>query len=419
MKHLLNGINNGPLDFIRHSSLDRVVMDREIIHVDIAAFAVAVERVVHPELRSRPVIVAPVGPSRSVVTALSKEAWEAGIRKGMILAKARRYCRGAVVLPPNEPLYARASRAICKILENFSPLLEPAGYGHAYLDITGTGRLFGPPRDAAWRAQQEIRRRLHLDAALGIATNKLVSRIASVVTKPVGLQDVRPGDESSFLSPLPVRLLPGVGAVTLQQFAELNIRIIRELAVMELEALILAFGRLGPVLRQRALGIDNAPVYPRRAVPAVDEERTLAEDSNDDELLQGAVFELCERAGSRLRESRQRAARLELRVRYSDYREDAGKEKLTPPLQSTAAIYALAGPLLRRILTRRTRVRSLVLRLTDLMSGPVQMDLFPVPAPARQAKLEAAIDTLRLRYGAGILQRAEIRSQKPEARSQD
>src|SRR5512136_554934 len=145
----------------------------------------------------------------------------------MILAKAVRYCRGVVVLPPNEPLYARASRAICKVLENFSPLLEPTGYGHAYLDITGTARLFGPPRDAAWRAQQEIRRQLRLEASLGVAANKMVSKIASEVTKPVGLQDVRPGEESSFLSPLPVRLLPGVGAVTLQLLAELNIRLIR------------------------------------------------------------------------------------------------------------------------------------------------------------------------------------------------
>src|SRR6266536_1465719 len=139
---------------IRHSSFDG---PREIIHVDITGFAVAVERVAHPELRKRPVIVAPVGPSRSVVTALSQEAWEAGIRKGMVLAKAVRYCREAVILPPNEPLYARAARAIFKVLQNFSPVLEPSGYGHAYLDVTGTERLFGPARDTAWRAQREVR----------------------------------------------------------------------------------------------------------------------------------------------------------------------------------------------------------------------------------------------------------------------
>src|SRR5512136_1768607 len=108
-------------------------MEREIIYVDIAAFSVAVERVIHPDLRGRPVVVAPVGPSRSVVTALSPEAWQAGVRKGMVLAKAVKYCRDVIVLPPNEPLYARASRAIFKILQDFSPVLEPSGYGHTYM----------------------------------------------------------------------------------------------------------------------------------------------------------------------------------------------------------------------------------------------------------------------------------------------
>jgi DNA polymerase-4 len=141
-------------------------MNREIIYIDIAAFAVAVERVVHPELRGRPVVVSPVGPSRSLVTALSPEAWQAGIRKGMVLARAVKYCRDVIVLPPNEPLYVRASRAIFRILQGLSPVLEPSGYGHAYVDVTGTERLLGPPRDTAWRAQKEIRRQLHLDASL-------------------------------------------------------------------------------------------------------------------------------------------------------------------------------------------------------------------------------------------------------------
>jgi DNA polymerase-4 len=373
--------------------------EREIIHVDIASFAVAVERIVHPGLRGRPVVVAPVGPSRSLVTALSAEAWEAGIRKGMVLAKAVRYCRDVVVLPPNEPLYARASRAIFKVLEGFSPVLEPSGYGHAYMDITGTDRLLGPPRDTAWRAQNEIRRQLRLEASLGVASNKMVSRIASTVIKPAGLQDVRHGEEAAFLAPLPVRLLPGVGPVTQQQLADFNIRLIRELAVMELEALTLVFGRLGFVLHQRALGVDDTPVYPLRALPSVDEEKSLAEDSNDYDRLKGELFRLCEQAGARLRADGQRAGRLELRVHYSDYREAAGKEKLAPPLQSTGSLYARAASLFGRILTRRTRVRSLCLRLMELTRGPVQMDLFSDPKPARQAKLESALDLLRKRFG--------------------
>jgi DNA polymerase-4 len=369
----------------------------EIIHVDIAAFAVAVERVVHPELRRRPVVVAPVGPSRSVVTALSPEAQEAGIRRGMILARALRRCRDLVVLPPNEPLYARATRALCRVLEGFSPVLEPSGYGQAYLDMTGTGRLFGPPRDVARRAQTEIRQRLRLDAALGVASNKMVSRIAAVVTEPAGLQDVPVGDESAFLAPLPAQLLPGVGPKTQERLRELNIRLIRELAAIRLDHLTLAFGGLGFVLHQRALGIDDTPVYPPRAVPAVEEEIALAEDSNDWDLLKGTLCGLCGRAGERLREQKQRAGRLELRARYSDYREAAGKAKLVPPLQSTAGLSARAERLFERILARRTRVRSLHLCLTELSSGPAQLELFADPAEQRRVRLESALDDLRRR----------------------
>ncbi len=374
-------------------------MEREIVYVDIAAFAVEVERIVHPELRRRPVVVAPVGQSRSIVLALSREAWEAGVRKGMVLARARRYCRDAVIMPPNEPLYARASRAICGILQGFSPVLEPSGYGHAYLDLTGTGRLLGPARDAAWRVQKDIRRRLRLETSVGVAVNKMVSRIASVVSKPVGLQDVRPGDERPFLAPLPARLLPGVGPKTQEQLEELNIRIIRELALMRLEHLTLAFGRFGFVLHQHALGIDHTPVYPPRAVPAVLEERTLEEDSNERDLLRSVVRELCDRAGSRLRRDGQAAGRLELCVRYSDYREESGRERLSTPLQSSAVLWGRAGRLLERILTRRTRVRSLHLKLTELARGPVQLDLFADEQAQRRAKLESALDRLRLRYG--------------------
>ncbi|MBN1567499.1 MAG: DNA polymerase IV [Acidobacteria bacterium] len=380
-------------------------MDREIIYMTVTAFPVAVERVIHPELRGRPVVVAPFGAARSVVTALSSEAWKAGIRKGMPLAKAMRYCRNAIVLPPNEPLYLRASRAIFKVLENFSPVLEPSGHGHAYLDITGTGRLFGPPRDTAWKAQKEIRRQLRLDASLGIASNKMVSRIASEVIRPAGLQDVPHGSESAFLSPLPVRLLPGVGLQTERQFDDLNIRIIHDIAAMRVDLLTLAFGRFGFVLHQRALGIDRTPVYPIRAVPALEQGSILSEDSNDYEILKGILFDLCENAGKQLREKTQCAGRVELRIRYADYREEGHRLQMKPPVRSSAVLYARTLPLLDLILKRRTRVRSMNLCLTELSHGSVQLELFADPKPDRHLKLEHALDTLRKRYGESVISR--------------
>jgi DNA polymerase IV len=381
-------------------------MDREIIYMTVAGFPVAVERVIHPELRGKPVIVAPLGASRSIVTALSAEAWNAGIRKGMVLTKAMRYCRNAIVLPPNEPLYVRASRAIFRVLENFSPVLEPSGYGHAYLDVTGTGRLLGPPRDTAWKAQKEIRRQLHLESSLGIASNKMVSRIASeIIMRPACLQDVPHGNESSFLAPLPVRLLPGIGPQTEGQLKDLNIRIIRDIAAMRLEHLTLAFGRFGFVLHQRALGIDGSPVNPVCAIPALEEEKILPDDSNDYELLRKDLIELCENAGEQLRERKQRAGRVELRIRYADYREEESKFKMVPPVQSSSVLYTHALPVLDLILKRRTRVRSMHLQLTDLSSGSVQLDLFADPKPERQLKLELAVDSLRKRYGGSVFSR--------------
>jgi len=374
-------------------------MEREIIYMTVTNFSVAVERVIHPELRSRPVVVAHRDAARSIVTSLSSEAREAGIRPGMALARAVRYCRHAVVLPPNEPLYARASRAIFRVLADFSPLLEPSGHGHAYLDVTGTGRLFGPPRDTAWKAQKEIRRQLRLDASLGIASNKMVSRIASEVIQPDGLQDVPHGNEPSFLSPLTVRLLPGVGSRTEELLFDLNLRIIRDVAAMTMEHLALAFGRLGFALYQHARGIDRTPVYPMRAVPSVEEERALPEDSNDCDLLKRVLREISESAARRLREKKQRAGRIELCVRYAAHREGSRKLKMTPPLESSAILYARALTVLNLVLERRTRVRSMQLRLTDLSAGSVQMELFADPVPERRTKLEYALDTLHRRYG--------------------
>jgi DNA polymerase IV len=384
-------------------------MERQIIHLRVARFPIAVERVVHPELRGRPVLIAQPGSHRSVVTETSSEAWNSGIRAGMPLARATKICRNAIVLPPNEELYLRASRAIHRVLEGFSPMLEPSGHGHAYLDVSGTVRLFGPARDTAWKAQKEIRRLVHLDASIGVASNKLVSRIAAEISKPLGLQDVPHGDEPSFLSPLPVRLLPGVGLQIEKQLDELNIRVMRELATMKLEHLTLAFGRFGFVLHHRALGVDSTPVYPVREIPAVDCQETLAEDSNDDDLLRTLLSQLCSEAGEELRERQQSAGGIGLRVMYADRRDNWRKLKFRAPVRSSMALFAYALRLLPLVLDRRTRVRSMHVRLTDLSTGAVQMELFSNPGAERRSKLECAVDALRRRFGKetiGILRSA-------------
>ena len=375
-----------------------VVVERSVLYVDITAFAVSVEAVLEPRLRGRPVVVAVQKASRALVYASSCEARQLGIHRGMPLHEARKRCRDLVVLPPNEPLYARATRAMLDILGHYSPVIEPVRYGHAFLDVTGTQRLFGSAVDAAARAQREIRESLRLEATVGVATNKLVSKVASDVTKPRGLQNVRPGYEERFLSPLPVRYLPGVGRRTLEQLDELNVRLIRELAILPLSHLTHLFGRRGVQLHQWAHGIDPRPVQPPVRRPIITEEDTLPEDSNQLFTLRALLFRLVERGCRRLRRYGVTTQRLSLHLRYSDNRDAQGETRLAFPGQMEFEIYPVAEEMLRRLLTRRVRVRSLRLQFKDLRPPSGQLDLFPRET-GRLERLVAAVDRIRDRFG--------------------
>src|SRR4030095_2716448 len=293
-------------------------MDRAILHLDIPAFPVAVERVVSPRLVGRPVVVAPSSSTRAPIIVSSLEARRAGVFRGMPLARAARICRDLIVLPPNEPLYRRASDAILKILNGFSPLLEPAGGGHVFLDMTGTARLFGRSVDSADRIQREVRERLRLHATLGVASNKLVSRVAARVIRPERLYDVFPGSERPFLAPLEVDVLPGVDPPSREMLSEVNIAHVRELATLEVAHLRLLFGKRAWRLYREARGIDPSPVRPPAAAPSVREEETLAEDSNEEALLREALDRLAARGAARLRRMGLLASRAKVRLGYAD-----------------------------------------------------------------------------------------------------
>ncbi len=380
------------------------IVERQVLHLDVADFAVAVERVSDPTLRERPVVVAP--PTvRALVIVASTEARREGIHPGMPLAEARRRCRGLKALPPNEPLYARAGRAVLEVAGRFSPVLEPRAHGRVYIDVTGTGRLFGSPVDAAARLRGELSEVLRLPSALGVAVNKLVSRVAADVTEPSGLLDVRAGDEAPFLAPLQVERLPGVGAAIGRELRALNVRLVRQLATIETEHLTTAFGRFGIVLHQRALGIDPRPVQPPVRKSVLSREITLAEDTNDPQRLRTALWGLVEGAGRELRARRRTASRLRLVMRYADGRIDAGAGRFPAPANLDQQLWRAADALLGRSLTRRVRVRSLELSASGLATESGQLTLFEDGPLRRESALSAALDRIRDRYGAGAVRR--------------
>ncbi len=380
----------------------------QVIHLNVADFAVAVERVVDPGLCDRPVIVAPDA-DRALVATVSREARQEGVRPGMPVREALRRCGGARLVYPNEPLYARAFRAVGELAGRFSPVLEPDSPGRIYLDVTGTGRLFGPPLDLAARLRRELADRLRLDAAVGVAVNKLVSRVAADLTEPAGLLDVRAGDEVPFLAPLRVRQLPGVGVAVGRGLDALNIRQVRQLAVMEPGHLELAFGRFGAVLQQRARGIDPRPVQPPLRKPEIRREKPLEEDSNDPAVLRAAFRTLVESAGLELRGRGLTATRMALKLRYADSRAGGRSIRAARPLEQISELWRHAEPRLETALSRRVRVRHLQFRLAGLARRPRQIELFPGPSP--DGPLTAALDRIRTRFGeTAVLHGLQVRA---------
>jgi DNA polymerase-4 len=394
-------------------------MERSILHVDIAAFPIAVERVVEPALRGRAVLVAPPGTARGVVLTASAEAARDGVRAGMPVAAALRRCPDAVVLPPNEPLYRRAADALTRLLAAYSPLVEPATWGQTFLDLTGTGRLFGQATDAAARIQRDIAARLRLHATAGIAVNKLVSRAAARVIRPAGLCDIFPGGEAPFLAPLPIGYLPAAGAMERERCADLNIvRVADLLRFSPLQARV-AFGWRGGLLRAQALGVDEAPVRPPEAAPAVTVDETLAEDANDTDLLLACLCRLCDRAGARLRRLGARARRLRLTLRYADAVMGHREARLDVPAAADLVLFESTRALFDAARDRRVRLRWIELRCGDLVRGPRQLELFgpeafaggggrpdTPPAWARAGAADAiagAVDRIRARFGAGAI----------------
>jgi DNA polymerase-4 len=390
-------------------------MDRSILCVDVPAFPVAVERVVDPRLRGRPVLVAPEGSARALVVAASDEAVREGVRAGMPVALAMRRCPGAVLRPTDERLYRRATAAVLSLLGGYTPLVEPSSPGRAFLDLTGTGRLHGQAPDAAARIRREIIDRLRLEATVGVAINKLVSRVAARVIRPDGLYDVFPGSEAAFLEPLPVLLLPGamemtVGAgartgpgttATGVRFDDLGIARVGDLVALSPAQSRLAFGWRGERLRRQALGLDETPVRPPERAPAVAEDETLAEPANATDELLRVLLDLCERAGARLRRGRAATARLRVTVRHADDVTAPAETALGAPAAADLVLFREARLLLDQARARRVAVRWIELRCLDLTRGARQMDLFGPLAGAEP--LSEAMDRLRARFGAGAV----------------
>jgi DNA polymerase-4 len=382
--------------------------ERSIIHINVADFAVAVERLVDSRLRKHPVIIAPEGAVRAVVYDMSEEAYQSGVRKGMALRRALRYCRDAAVLPPHPDRYERAMTGLLKCALPYSPLIEMTDHnGHLFIDATGTTKLFGPPPDLASRIRRSVRIDLGFDPIWSVASNKLLAKVATRMVKPTGEYIVQAGDEGAFLSPLPVYLIPGIEQDDAARLWDFNLTRVDHVIRLSLAQLEVVFGSRSRSLYDAVHGVDPSPVSPvGQKQPVVGVDHAFGNDTNDRKVVESTLYRLIEKAGAELRQRGLAARRIGLVLDYSDGGRIARQAVARPATTNDVRLFIAAKLALKRAWTRRVRIRNIRLICDRLTYPPAQRELFAEYENKKTASdnLVRTLDAIRHRFGTDAIQ---------------
>jgi DNA polymerase IV len=377
-------------------------MVRSIIHLNIADFAVAVESNIQPSLKGYPLIIAPLGAPRAVVYDMSDEAYKQGIRKGMPLARARQIHRKIKIIPPRFNQYERVMQDLIKQTIAFTPLIESGtSDGHIFLDITGSGRLFGPSADVAFKLKKAFKKTFNFDPVWSVATNKLVAKVATRIVKPVGEYIVRPGDEKAFLAPLPLHLIPGLVKTDLRKFHEFNLFLVSQARALTLEQLKVPFYHRAPLIYDGIRGIDSAPVKAFcENHSCIQADHEFSTDTNIADLLKKALYTMIENVCKTLRKRNLNGDAVKIILSYSDGLQRMASLKLVPATSNDMVMFEKCTRLLNKTWTRRIRIRHMRLICEKFSRPEMQWELFPIRTrETKQAELILAMDKIREKFG--------------------
>jgi DNA polymerase-4 len=370
-----------------------------ILHVDMDAFFVSVELLERPELRGKPVVVGGRPDQRGVVSAASYEARKYGIHSAMPLRTAGRLCPHAVFLDGHHEKYGVWSDRVATILARFSPIVEMVSIDEAYLDLSGTERLHGPPLAAADKLLRTITQTTALPCSAGLATTRLVAKVASDQAKPRGLVWVAPGREARFLAPLPVRKIPGIGEVTERALRAMGIETVEQIAAVPQEKLETIFGQWGTALYRKARGGDSYEFVIDAEPKSISHNHTFGEDTEDSNALGAMLSHLSQKACKRLREAGLATRTLTLTIRYAGFETHTRSKTLGEPTRLDGDIFGVFQELFSVHRDPRRKVRLLGVSLSGLTHGKAQLDLLEAERRARLEKLTSAADRLRDRFG--------------------
>ena len=377
---------------------------RIIFHVDMDAFFVSVEELFNPELRGKAVVVGGQRDERGVVSAASYEARKFGVHSAMPLRTAAKQCPHAIFVDGHPELYQEYSQKAREVLHNFSPAVEMASIDEAYLDMTGTERLHGPPLLSAHKLHQQMKEHTGLNCSIGIGSSRLMAKISSDKAKPNGVLYVLQGQEQSFLAPLDVGKIPGVGKVTKAKLNQIGIIYIGDLLRVEEQVLEENFGKWGSALVGKARGEDagawfEGEVGEEWQAKSISHEHTFGKDTADLGKLESTLAHLSEKVGRRLREQNFTARTLQLKLRYTDFSTITRAHSLSSPTQMDTEIFSAIAKLFHSNWQRGRAIRLLGVQASNFEDMPEQMDLLEGDKRQKLARAQSASDRVRDKFG--------------------
>jgi DNA polymerase-4 len=364
---------------------------RSIIHFDLDAFFASVEELLDPLIAGLPILVGGSPEGRGVVSSASYAARAYGVHSAMPMAQALRLCPHAVVRHGHHKTYTDYSKRVMAILAQYTPLLEPISIDEAFLDVTGCEQLFGPAQELAYKIQERILAELGLPSSLGLASNKLVAKVASALAKPRGVIVVPAGQEAAFFAALPIDRLWGVGKVTGERLRDRGVETIGQLAALSPQQMKQLFGSAAAEMHRRALGIDERPVGPSGRRKSISQEHTFVQDVGDLGVLRRVLLKMSEDVATQLRKKGKCARTVVLKMRYPDFRTITRQVTLSQPTDLSRVIHAQAVELLQKEWTRGAR----------------QLGLFDGEGE-RLEKLSRVLDEIRSKHGKKAIRRASL-----------
>ncbi len=383
-----------------------------IMHVDMDAFYAMVELRRHPELAGLPMIVG--GATRGVVLSATYQARADGVHSAMPMTQARRLCPRAVIVPPDMDAYLEASRAVFAIFDSVTAVVEGASVDEAFLDITGATRLLGSPVSIGERIRALVADEQQITCSVGIGPNKFIAKLASSAAKPDGLREVAEQDVVSFLHPLPVERMWGVGEATAEKLHRLGLATVAELAHTPRGTLQRAFGpRQGALLADLGWGRDTRQVVARPRERSVGSEETFSADTDDPEVIRRELLRMSDRTAARLRKAGMLGRTIVVSLRFADFTAITRSITVASPTDVTDEVYAQAVGLYHKLGLQRARIRRVGVRVEGLVeTGDAyrQPELGEPDRGWREA--EQAIDAAVAKFGPAAVQRAALTGSK-------